>query len=254
MSDWRAGWRLALGTLTILPSGPVEPSAPAARRMVALAPVAVLPLAAGAAAIGALGGILRPPAPVTGLLVVAWLAFMTRGMHLDAVADVADGTAAGWNPARAREVLKRGDIGPMGVVALVVVLGLQAASIGAIAAGPRGWLVIAALVAVSRWLLAPVCVDVPAMPGSSLGAAYARAVPVWEAALWSLGGLAAVTMTLVTAGSPWWLGPVVWLPAVGVAVGLRAHARRTFQGINGDILGAAIELGLTVGLVVLACL
>jgi len=247
----RAGWRLALGTLTVLPSGPVEPSRGAARWMVALAPVAVLPVALGAAGLTALGGALH--APVTGLAVVAWLALMTRGMHLDAVADVVDGSAAGWSPERARAVLKRGDIGPMGVVGLIIVLGLQAASIGAIAGGPRGWLLVGVLVAVSRWLIAPVCVRAPAMPGSSLGAVHAGAVPAWQATLWSLLGVAATTGAVIATGAPWWWGPAAWIPAIGLVIWLRAHARRTFEGINGDVLGAAIELGLTAGLVVLGC-
>lgn len=249
----RAGWTLAVGTLTILPSGPVTPSPSAARRMVALAPVAVLPLAAGAAALSALGGLLEAPGLVTGLVVVAWLALMSRGMHLDGVADVVDGTAAGWAPDRARAVLRSGDVGPMGAAALIIVLGLQAASIGTLAATPRGWLLVGTVVAVSRWLLAPVCVGAPAMPGSSLGAAYARAVPAWQAALWSLAGVTLVSAVVLAAGSPWWWGPAAWIPAVGVAIGLRGHARRIFGGINGDVLGAAIELGLTAGLVVLAC-
>lgn len=249
----RAGWRLAVGTLTIVPSGPVEPSPGAARWMVAFAPVAVLPLAVGAAGLTALGAALGAPGPVIGLLVVGWLAVLSRGMHLDAVADVADGTSGGWHPERAREVLRRGDIGPMGVVALIVVLGLQAASIGALAGTPGAWLLVGTVVAVSRWLLAPVCVAVPAMPGSRLGAVFAGSVPAWQAALWSSAGVAVLTAAVVAAGTPWWLGPLAWLPAVGLAAGLRAHARRTFEGINGDVLGAAIELGLTMGLVVLAC-
>ncbi|MDO5682095.1 MAG: adenosylcobinamide-GDP ribazoletransferase, partial [Propionibacteriaceae bacterium] len=166
----RSGWRLAIGTLTILPSGPVDPSASAARWLVALAPIAVLPLAVGAAAVSAAGTVVGAPGLVTGLLVVGLLAILTRGMHLDAVADVADGTGAGWDPERARAVMKRGDIGPMGVIALIVVLGLQAASIAAVTATPNGWLLIGIVVAASRWLLAPVCAGVPAMPGSSLGA------------------------------------------------------------------------------------
>lgn len=249
----RAGWRLALGTLTILPSGPVDPTPATARWMVALAPLAVLPLALGAAGLTALGTVVGAPPLIIGLLVIAWLALMTRGMHLDAVADVADGTAAGWDPERARAVLKKGDIGPMGVLALILVLGLQAVSIGTLADTPRGWLLVGITIVASRWLLAPPCVGVPAMPGSTLGVVFARAVPASQALIWSLLGTAAVTLATVLAGSPWWLGLAAWVPAVGAVIGLRAHARRTFQGINGDILGAAIELGLTMGLVVLAC-
>lgn len=251
--SWHSGWRLAVGTLTILPAGSVTPSPAAARWMVALAPAAALPLALGAAGLTALGAALEAPHLITGLLAVGWLALTTRGMHLDAVSDVADGSAAAWEPPRARMVLKRGDIGPMGVVALGLTIGLQAAAIGALSAEPRGWLVVGVLVATSRWLLAPVCVRSPAMPGSSLGAVYAGSVPGWQAVLWSVLGLVLITAAVCSAGAPWWFGPAAWLPGLAAVIWLRAHALRTFEGINGDVLGAAIELGLTTGLVVLAC-
>lgn len=247
------GWRLALGTLTVVPSGPVDPSPAAARVMVALAPAAVLPLAAGAAGFAAAGDALNAPALVIGLVVAAWLAATTRAMHLDAVADVADGFAAGWNPERARAVLRRGDVGPAGVVVLVFVLGLQGASLGALAERPAGWLIIGVAVAVSRWGMAPVCAGPPAMPGSRLGRVYAGALPWWQATAWPVLGGALLTAAVMVAGSPWWWGVIAAGVAASGVLALRAVARRTFEGMNGDVLGASIELGLTAMLVVLAC-
>lgn len=249
----RAGWRLALGALTIIPSGPVAPSPGAARGMVALAPVAVLPLALGASGLTALGGWVGAPALVTGLLVVGWLALTTRAMHLDAVADVADGLGAGWDPDRARNILKRGDVGPMGVVALVLLIGLQASAIAAHTLAPQGWLLVGAAVAVSRWFLALLCAGVPAMPGSRLGAVYAGALAPWQAAVGVVAVTAVLTGAVVLAGSAWWWGLLAGAAATAVVLVLRAQARRRFGGVNGDVLGAGIEMGLTTLLVVLAC-
>ena len=68
-----------------------------------------------------------PPLAV-GLLVVGCLALGSRALHLDGLADTVDGFGAGWTAERSLMVMRRGDVGPMGVVALIVVLGLQAVS------------------------------------------------------------------------------------------------------------------------------
>ncbi len=92
-----------------------------------IAPLAVLPLACVRRA----GGLARPTSPVlpplaVGLLVVGGLALGSRALHLDGLADTVDGFGSGWTAERSLMVMRRGDVGPMGVVALIIVLGLQA--------------------------------------------------------------------------------------------------------------------------------
>ena len=57
---------------------------------------------------------------------VATLALTTRALHLDGLADTFDGLGAAGSTERALAIMKRGDIGPMGAVALIVVLGVTA--------------------------------------------------------------------------------------------------------------------------------
>ena len=64
---------------------------------------------------------------MVGLLVVTVLALGSRAMHLDGLADTVDGLGSGWDRKRALQVMRLGDIGAMGAVALVIVIGLQAA-------------------------------------------------------------------------------------------------------------------------------
>ena len=92
-----------------------------------IAPLAVLPVALGRGDRRA-GWPRWPAGPVwcVGLSVVAVLAVGTRALHLDGLADTVDGFGSGWDRERALAVMRRGDIGPMGVTALVLVLGLQA--------------------------------------------------------------------------------------------------------------------------------
>jgi cobalamin synthase len=65
------------------------------------------------------GRSLRVEAPV---VVVAAGALLTRGLHLDGLADLADGLGSGRPAGDALSIMKRSDIGPFGVVGVVLAL------------------------------------------------------------------------------------------------------------------------------------
>lgn len=242
-----AALRLAVGTLTVLPTGAVTVDRATARGAMLLAPVAVVPLALAAALVTGVGAALALPATAVGLLAVAVLALGTRALHLDGLADTVDGLGTGWDRGRALEVMRRGDIGPMGVVALVLVLGLQAVAAGALVHGWATALGLAVLVCVSRAALAVVCrVGVPAARPSGLGAAVAGTVPVAAATASWLLVAGALTLT-------WWLlggSPVAGPPTAALALAAAAllvgWCRRRLGGVTGDVMGAAVEVTLTV--------
>ena len=242
-----AALRLAVGTLTVLPTGAVHVDRATARGAMLLAPVAVLPLALPAAVVGGAGAALALPGPAVGLLVVAVLALGSRALHLDGLADTVDGLGAGWDRERALAVMRRGDVGPMGVVALVLVLGLQAVAVGAVVTGwaSAGGLVV--LVCCSRAALAVACrTGVPAARPTGLGAAVAGTVPVVAAvATWVVvGALLALTWALL-GGSV--VGALVSaLLALVAALALVGWCWRRLGGVTGDALGAVVEVTLTV--------
>ena len=238
--------RLAVGTLTVLPTGAVDVTPRVAGRAMIFAPVAVVPLAAIAVGAGWLGRLAGWPSLVTGLLVVAALALGTRALHLDGLADTTDGLGSGRAPERALEIMRRGDIGPMGVVALVLVLGLQAAAAGSLL-GRGAWLALGLVICGSRLALVVSCASgVPAARPDGLGAAVAGTVPRTVAiAEWAVLG---VVLALVV--RPWWLGAVLALTGLLTAILLTADVVRRLGGITGDTLGFAIELTLTVLLLV----
>ena len=207
-----------------------------------LAPLAVLPLAAAAAAGGLLARSLGWPSLLVGLTVVALLAVGTRALHLDGLADTVDGLASGRPAEQALAVMKRGDIGPMGVVALVLVLAGQAVAVGALLTGWSGVLAVAALVAAARGALLVACVrGVPAARPGGLGAAVANTVPRWAAAAEWLGLILLLGVVL----RPGWRGLVVGVAGLLVAVGTVAWCTRRFGGVTGDVMGAAVELAFT---------
>jgi len=244
------GLRLAVGTLTILPTGRVEVGRRVAAAAMVLAPVAVVPLGLAVAVIGWLGTVVAAPTLVTGVLVLAVLALGSRALHLDGLADTVDGLGAGWDQARALEVMRRGDVGPMGVVALILVLALQAASVAAILHRPLGWLVVAVLVLASRAAVAIGCArPVRAARATGLGAAVVGAVPVWATLLvWALVVTGCGVLGHAT-GWPVWVGLVSAAAAGLVVLALVGWCTRRLGGVTGDVLGAAVELALAALLV-----
>ena len=184
---------------------------------------------------------------LSGLVVVAALALGTRALHLDGLADTVDGLGSGRDRERALEIMRRGDVGPMGVVALVLVVGAQSVAASALLT-PR-WadtVLLALVIAGSRASLLIGCrIGVPAARSDGLGATVAGSVRTPAALL--VGALVVIMiMTLVVlAGRPWWAGVLALGSALLVAYGMIAIAVRRFGGVTGDVLGATAELTLT---------
>jgi adenosylcobinamide-GDP ribazoletransferase len=181
--------------------------------------------------------------------VVGLLALATRGMHVDGLADTADGLGCYGPPERALAVMKDGGAGPFAVVTLIVVLGVQVAGLAAVAAEHRWWVPVLALV-VSRAAFPLCCVRgrVAARP-SGLGALVAGTQPRWVPALWWV--VALVAAVLVVTGR-WWQGPAAVLLAGAAVLGLARHTARRFGGLTGDVLGAAAELAAATVLAICA--
>ena len=244
---WGPALRLSVGTLTVLPTGAVTVDRPTARGAMLLAPLAVVPLALLVAALAAAGWLLGWPGPAVGLLCVAGLALGTRGLHLDGLADTVDGLGASWDRDRALEVMRRGDVGPMGAVALVLVLGLQATAAGALVTGWASALGLGLLVCCSRAALVVVCREgVPAARPSGLGAAVAGSVPTGAAVVVQVIVGALLAVLWVALGGLWWAGLLTAVAAVVAAALVVGWCVRRLGGVTGDVMGAVVEVVLTV--------
>jgi adenosylcobinamide-GDP ribazoletransferase len=252
--------RLAFGTLTILPVRLPNVDHTVAGRAMTIAPVVglllwlpalVLLLVADALGLGPL---------LTGALTVGLLAVMTRGMHLDGLADTADGLGSGKPAAQALDVMRRGDVGPFGVVTLVLVLVVQVAAMAELLSSTRGGAGLGAALVVSRLVLPLACLRrLPAARPEGLGSMVAGSVSSVLAAIAVLLAITAFVAVAVVAGvagvehDP--AGRAVLLAPLGLVVGglVGWHAVRRLGGITGDVLGAAVELTFT-GALVAACL
>ncbi|MGZ8743515.1 MAG: adenosylcobinamide-GDP ribazoletransferase [Nocardioides sp.] len=245
--------RLAVGTLSVLPvRAPVVDRAVAGRAMV-LAPLVGLLLWVPVGGLLWAAGELDLAPLLSAALAVGLLALLTRGMHLDGLADTADGLGSGRPAQSALEVMRRGDTGPFGVVTLLLVLLVQVAALGQLVGSGLGPAAVGAALVVSRLVLPLACLrGIPAARADGLGSAVAGSVSRSMALLAVLlGGAALTALTLGTGSTP----EVAALALLGLLPGaaLGARAVRRLGGVTGDVLGACVEATFTAALVA-ACL
>lgn len=228
---------LAFGLLTWLPVPAVQAEDRDLGRAVGAFPWVGAALGLALAGLGALlEGHGTPLLRAAG--VVALLAAVTGGLHLDGLADTFDGLGAGQKCApearRARmlEVMRDSRVGAFGVMALIVTLILKVAALGALA-DPLVW---------------------------ALGCAAARLLPALLMRLFPYARPAGLGRVFHDHAGPGALVvgvvPVLALlaacpPAAALATGavslllIAAFGRlsRTLGGLTGDVYGAAVELG-----------
>lgn len=219
------GWRLSVGTLTALPvRGPATVDRATARAAMLLAPLAVLPLGILVGVLLWIGGQARLPPLAVAVVAVGALALSSRGLHWDGLSDVADGLTASYDAERSLAVMKSGTAGPAGVVAVVVVAGLQAASLTAYVGEWWRAALAGGLVCLSRCALWIVCArPFPPARQDGLGLAFTRTVPT------PVAGLGVLLMAVV--------------PGL-VVVGLVRRCVARLGGVTGDVFGASIEVAL----------
>jgi adenosylcobinamide-GDP ribazoletransferase len=235
--------RLALSWLTVLPVRVSTVDRAAARTAIAVAPLVGLLLGGIALGFLSLVDLMGAPGLLSGLLTVGLLALLTRGMHVDGLADTTDGFGCYGPPDRALAVMRDGGTGAFAVVTLIVVVGAQAVALGSLVSSGR-WFAVPLAVTAGRAAFALCCVHgIPAARPDGLGALVAGSQPVGVPVFWWLALL--VLGVPATLDRPW-LGPLSVLVAAAAVLVLAHRARRRFGGITGDVLGAAGEIATTV--------
>ncbi|MFE9607686.1 adenosylcobinamide-GDP ribazoletransferase [Streptomyces sp. NPDC006012] len=249
------GLRFAFGTLTVLPVPVTRWDRGAARLGMLAAPLVGLVVGGCAAATGLLLLVLGVSPLLAAVATVAVPAVLTRGLHLDGLADTADGLGSGKPAGEALQIMKRSDIGPFGVVTLLLAVVTQVAALaqGYAESWARGaFAAVVAATAARLALTAAARTGVPAARPEGLGAAVAQVVPAGRAltvgvavvAAAGAGGTRFGTYGAVQAAA------AVVLSAVVAELLLRRCVRR-FGGVTGDVFGALAETAATAALVVL---
>lgn len=181
--------------------------------------------------------------PVAAALVIAVDLAITGMLHVDGLADTADGLLPHLDRERRLEVMRQPDTGAFALGTVVLVLLLRWATLTDPAVEP--WSLVAVW-CTSRTLVAVVPSFVP----------YARASGLASALLGGTGDRWIALALLPALGVLGWsqgaTGVVAGLAAVATAVGVVAFARARLGGFTGDVLGATVLLSETVALLVLA--
>ncbi|WLW55657.1 adenosylcobinamide-GDP ribazoletransferase [Streptomyces sp. YU58] len=249
------GLRFAFGTLSVLPVKVSRWDREAARGGMLCAPVVGLVLGTAAGGVGLVLLVLGASPLLAAVASVAAPAALTRGLHLDGLADTADGLGSGKPAEDALRIMKQSDIGPFGVITLVLVLLAQVAALAQVYGESWARGVVAAVVSATAARLALTLAaraEVPAARPEGLGAAVAGVVPVRGAAV----AVAAVTLGAAGTGALFGAYDAVRaalavLAALAVAELVLRHCTRRFGGVTGDVFGGLAETAATTTLVVL---
>lgn len=171
---------------------------------------------------------------------------LTGYLHLDGLADAADGLLPPLDRQRRLDAMADPAVGAFGIVTVAMVLLLR---FGAFASAKPAPLVIGALWCGSRTAMALVARSLPYARPGGLATAFVDPKPE-RAVVWgAVGAGLAITLALFGRGTH----ALAALAAETVVIGAVALlALRKIGGFTGDVLGAAGVVGETAGLLVLA--
>ncbi len=179
------------------------------------------------------------PPVVTAVLTVFILLSFSGGLHLDGLADTADGFFSARPRERMLEIMRDSATGAMGVIALVLLLSLKIACLTSL--GDRFFIAVLLMPLAGRIAILLLMAMLPyARSEGGLGTLFKDSFATKQARLRAFAAL------LVLAGIAWVVaGPqgIIAVFAVLLITALFAFlCRQKIGGITGDTLGAACEL------------
>lgn len=179
-----------------------------------------------------------------GVAAVAVLAVLSGGLHLDGLADSADGLLAGGGRERRLEIMRDPRAGTYGVVAVVLVLLGDVAALSRLDARTALFALLAAGT-LGRLAMLAVVLALPYARQSGLGNAVAGGRVLRDAAV----AAAVSTLPMLL---DWRHGLLAASLAAGAALGIAVLARGRIGGATGDVYGAVVEAGQLGALVAFA--
>jgi adenosylcobinamide-GDP ribazoletransferase len=183
---------------------------------------------------------------LAAVLAIGTGAAATRALHLDGLADFADGLGSARPADQALEIMKRSDVGPFGVVTLVLTLLIQVSALARAQELGRGAVAVVAAAVTARLAITLACRrGVPSARPGGLGALVAGSVRPAAA-----GALVVVAIAAAAPAGP--RMPVAMVIGIIVSLAVTTIAVRRLGGVTGDVLGAVAELAATACLLVIA--
>jgi adenosylcobinamide-GDP ribazoletransferase len=175
-----------------------------------------------------------PPMITAAVIVIVLLTF-SGCLHLDGLADTADGLLSSRPRERILEIMKDSHTGAMGVIAIVCLLLLKFASLASLPA-ERLWPAVLLMPLAGRCAIVLHRAMLPYARPSGLGNIFYRR-PARFAAIWAIAVLAAVAWGILCSR-----GLTVWAACIVVTLALSIYVYRKIGGATGDTFGAVCEI------------
>lgn len=209
-----------------------------------LFPAVGLLLGAILVGIDRLAGLVLPDAASSAIVVVA-LAALTGALHLDGLADTADGIFVGGDRDRRLAIMRDPHIGAFGIVTVAAVLLLKWSALIPL----DSWLRTGSLLlvpALARWSLLPLMTLFPAARPDGM------AFQVQAGARWLQVALGSAIVAGLSLAVFWPTGLLLLAPALLAALAIGWYATQRLGGVTGDVYGATVEICEAVLLLVVA--
>ena len=187
---------------------------------------------------GAWAGLHRGlPAPAAAAVLLTLTVWVTGGLHLDGLADTADGLGGGRTPEEALAIMKDSRVGAFGVLSLILGLVLKFSLLLSLATQTSGTRALLLFPIISRWSMVLLAYLSPyARAEGGLGQAMTLGV---SPRVLMGAGLSAGGLSLLILGAP---GLVLFIIAAALVWLGSLYFQRRLGGITGDILGATNEV------------
>lgn len=236
--NWLKPFFTALQFLTILPVRPASFSADSDEKTIgtSLLYYPLIGLVIGVILVGIAWSTRGMPASLSAALVLTGWVVLTGALHLDGLADSADAWVGGLGDReKTLKIMKDPVCGPMGVVALALLLLLKFTTLELLLSS-QYWLVL--IIAPTLGRLVPILffLTTPYVRAHGLGTAFKHHLPRRE----SLGVVAltlVATILLLGLSAGWLL-----LALAGLFAALRRLSLKRLNGTTGDTIGASIEI------------
>jgi len=204
-------------------------------RCVPFFPVVGLLIGISVAAADYLIGIILPPFPASVITVIV-MTGISGGLHMDGLADTADGFFSSRPREKVLEIMRDSRTGVMGVIAVVFVIVMKVSLVLSLSLPYRFGVIMLMPLAGRCSLVMMMTVLAYVRPEGGLATAFSEG-KTWLSVLWS-------AVFLVVAGwiAVQWIGIVASLASILMAALFSAYCFRKIGGYTGDTLGALCEI------------
>ncbi len=173
------------------------------------------------------------PAVVTAVIIVLAEALATGALHLDGLADTADGFGGGHTREDVLRIMRDHAIGSYGAVALCIAIALKVTAVSALIGRQDAWRWLILAPALGRWSIVALSRFVGyARESSAVSRHIGTAELVWATA----------TTAAIAGAAAQWRGALCWALVAAVSACFARYSVRKIGGITGDTLGANVQI------------